>query len=197
MFVNNNLKMLLPLNLQYFADDPPPADPPAANPQDPPPKEGDPATYAEKEFQKRLQEEISKVTTKHADDLAAARTEAEKLAKMNADEKAKYEFEKREQDLAAKEQDIATRELRAETLKTLADKKYNLPAEVIDLVLGADAETTTKNIETFKTVFDAAVQSAVEERLAGKSPSTGTGGAGKGTEEQIREQFAKGLKGVY
>ncbi|WP_312124076.1 DUF4355 domain-containing protein [Lysinibacillus boronitolerans] len=193
MFVNDVPKMLLPLNIQYLADDPPTDD----SQDSPVSNEGDPVTYTEEDFQKRLQEEVAKATTKHADDLAAARTEAEKLAKMNADEKAKYELEKREQDLAAKEQEIAARELRSETLSMLADKKYNLPAEVIDIVLGENAETTIKNIETFKAVFDAAVQKSVEERLAGKSPSTGTSGAGKGTEEQIREQFANGLKGVY
>ena len=102
MFVNDVPKMLLPLNIQYLADDPPTDD----SQDSPVSNEGDPVTYTEEDFQKRLQEEVAKATTKHADDLAAARTEAEKLAKMNADEKAKYELEKREQDLAAKEQPI-------------------------------------------------------------------------------------------
>lgn len=186
-------KLLVPLNLQYFAEEPPATDPVETDP----PTDNPAPTYTEQEFQTKLQEELAKLKAGHDDEVAAARSEAEKLAKMNADEKAKYELEKREQTLTAKEQEIAARELRSETLNMLADKKYNLPAEVIDLVLGEDAETTTKNIETFKQIFDAAVQSVVEERLAGKSPSVGTGVAAKGAEEQIREQFANGLKGVY
>lgn len=196
MFVINKPELLTTLNIKFFSEDPPPADPGA--PQDPPPaKDTDPAqaTYTEEDFQKRLQEELAKVTNKHTDDLAAARTEAEKLAKMNADEKAIYELEQREKALADKEHSIATRELRAETLKALADKDTNLPAEVLDLVIGADAETTTQNIKTFKKVFDAAVQTAVEARLAGKTPTVGTGTAAKGAEEQAREQFAKALGG--
>lgn len=202
MFENNIFKfrkLLLPLDIQYFADgDPePPVDPvepaPAGgtDPQPPAP----PVTYTEEDFQKRLQEELAKAGNQHKEQLEAALSEAQKLAKMNADEKAKYELEKREQDLAAKEKDIASRELRAETLKTLADPKYNLPAEVIDLVLADDAETTTQKMDTFKKVFDTAVQSAVETRLAGKSPTVGTGQTKVSTEEQAREQFAKALGG--
>lgn len=191
MFVNNTPKLLLPLNIQYFADEPPATN----NPVDEPPANNPAPTYTEEDFQTKLQEELAKAKATHDDEVAAARSEAEKLAKMNADEKAKFELEKREQALAAKEQNIATRELRNETLTMLADAKYNLPADVIDLVLGQDAEKTTKNIETFKQVFDAAVQKVVDERLAGKSPTVSNGTQAQGAEELAREQFARALTG--
>ncbi|GLC87499.1 DUF4355 domain-containing protein [Lysinibacillus piscis] len=190
MFVSNLPKLLLTLNIQYFADEPP-ADDSSAGEENPAP------TYTEQDFQTRLQEELAKAKADHENEVATARTEAEKLAKMTADQKATYELEKREQELATKEQKIAARELRSETLNMLADAKYNLPAEVIDLVLGADAETTTKNIETFKQVFDVAVQKSVEERLAGKSPSSGTPTTQNGQLDVIREQFAKALGGGF
>lgn len=192
-------KSLLPLDIQTFSED---VDPP----NEPPAGQGDGAggeppaqtttTFTEEDFNKRLQEELAKAGIQHQEQLEAALSEAQKLAKMNADEKAKYELEKREQELAVKEKDIATRELRAETVKTLADPKVNLPAEVIDLVLADNAENTSKNIETFKKVFDAAVQTAVESRLTGKAPRVGSGTLATTAEEQAREQFAKALGGT-
>lgn len=188
---------LLPLHLQFFAeseegegqgqDD---------NHVDDNPDEGQEskATYTEKDFQKKLQEELDKVKAKHNEDIEAARTEAEKLAKMTADEKAKYEFAQREKKVEEKEKEIALRELKAETLKTLSEK--NIPHQVIDIVIADNAENTAKNIDAFKTVFDEAVQAAVEQRLSGKSPQVGDGTSTKGTEEQVREQFSNALKGV-
>lgn len=197
-------KLLLPLDIQFFADGGGdlPTEPQGVdnlsggNEPTPTQSNPEPKTYTEEDLNKRVQEELAKMTAKHQEDLATARTEAEKLAKMNADEKAKYELEKREQELAAKEKEIALRELRAETLKTLADPKYNLPAEVLDLVLTEDSETTNKNIQTFKEVFDKAVQSAIEQRLAGKSPQVGNLPTQKTDEEKVREQFAQALGGL-
>ncbi|MEC1178533.1 DUF4355 domain-containing protein [Metasolibacillus meyeri] len=186
-------KLLVSLSLQYFADEPPVTDPVETDPvtDNPAP------TYTEQEVQAKVDEAVAQAKANLDNEVATARSEAEKLAKMNAEEKAKYELEKREQALATKEKNIALRELRSETLNMLADKKYNLPADVIELVLGEDAETTTKNIETFKQVFDAAVQKVVDERLAGKSPTVGNGiPQAQGAEELVREQFARALGGV-
>lgn len=124
--------------------------------------------------------------------LEESRTEAEKLAKMSSEEKEKFEMDKRLKALEGKEKEIALRELKAETAKSLADK--GLPAEVLDLVIADDAETTAKRTDTFKSVFDKAVQAAVEDRLKGKAPSSG-GGGGKSEEDQAREKFAAALKG--
>lgn len=192
MFVNDAPKLLLKLDIQYFAGDelPTPADPVEQQTTELPI-----ATYTEEDFQAKLQEELAKAKAELDNEVASARTEAEKLAKMTADQKAAYEMEKREQELTAKEQKIAARELRSETFNLLADKKYNLPADVIDLVLGEDAETTTKNIETFKQVFDAAVQKVVDNRLAGKSPTVSNSTQAQGAEELAREQFARALTG--
>lgn len=188
--LKNKEEKFLKLNIQYFADGGE-----GEGEETPPAGETIPeGTYTEEDFQKRLGEEIEKAVSKHAEELEAAKTEAEKLAKMNAAEKAEHDFKKREQALLDKESNIAARELKAETLKTLSDKQ--LPSTVIDIVLAADAESTSKNIDAFKDVFDNAVQTAVEERLSGKSPTVGNGGGAKAADEQARETFANALKGV-
>jgi len=129
-----------------------------------------------------------------AQKLEEGKTEAAKLAQMNADEKAEYERKQREEALAKREADIASRELRAETIKTLADK--GLPADVLDLVIGADAADTAKRIDNFKGQFDKAVQAGVEARLKGKTPTTGSGAA-QSPDDQARAAFSTALKGGF
>lgn len=125
--------------------------------------------------------------------LEEGRTEAEKLAKMTAAEKEKFEFDKRLAELESKEKSMAARELQAEASKILTEK--GLPASVLDFVMADNAENTSKRIDDFKQVFDAAVQAGVEQRLQGKTPHAGSP-AKKSSEEQVREQFSAALKGV-
>ncbi len=109
---------------------------------------------------------------------------------MSPEEKAAAEQAQRLTELEKREQAIALRELRAETAQNLAAK--NLPAEALDVVLGADKAATEKNITAFTAMFDAAVQKQVETRLAGKTPPAGQE---QKTEDTVREQFKKALNG--
>lgn len=100
--------------------------------------------------------------------ITEAVTEAEKLAKMKSDEKAKYEQEKRIKELDKREKDITTRELKAQAYETLAEK--NLPKELIDALNFSDAETCNASIEAVEKAFQNAVKKAVDDRLRSKPP---------------------------
>lgn len=104
----------------------------------------------------------------------AAVAEALKVAKMDEESKAAYEKEQAAKKLAEREAEIARRELKADARGVLAEKE--VPAEFLDMLLGKDMKETTKNVETFKSRFDAAVQAQVEKRLVGKTPQSGNGG---------------------
>lgn len=179
------------INLQLFAEEG--QENAGGTPEDYASAEATGKTYTEDEFRA----EVDKLTKQHQEELAAkleaAKQEAEKLAKMSQDEKNQFELEKRLKELEDREKALAMRELRTETAKLVA--KEGLPDEVVDLILADDQENTKKNFERFKTVFDGAVQAAVEERLKGKSPTTGTD-TQKTAEELVRQQFASSLKGV-
>ncbi|MDU5141072.1 MAG: DUF4355 domain-containing protein [Paenibacillus dendritiformis] len=129
-----------------------------------------------------------------AEKLEQTKTEAAKLAKMTADEKAAYEREQREAELTRREAAIAERELRAETGKILADK--GLPAGVLDIVIGKDAADTAARIDAFKAAYDKAVQAGVEARLQGKTPVTGNQVAQADT-DAARDAFTKALQGGF
>lgn len=95
-------------------------------------------------------------------------SEAEKLAKMNKEEKAEYLRQKKENELAGREADITKRELMAEAKNTLAEKK--LPVGLAELLNYADAESCSKSITAVEKAFQEAVEAAVQERLKGGAP---------------------------
>lgn len=111
----------------------------------------------------------------------AAVAEALKKEKMSEEDKARYEADKRLQDVEKREKDIALRERKADAAGMLA--KENLSNSFVDMVVGADAETTQKNIKAFKAAIDAQVQLCVEERVKGRAPKTGSGDSGAGTSD--------------
>lgn len=95
-------------------------------------------------------------------------SEAEKLAKMNKEEKAQYMQQKKEKELEDRETAIVRKELMAEAKNTLAEKK--LPTELADVLSYTDADACKKSIETVETAFQKAVEAAVEEKLKGGKP---------------------------
>lgn len=125
------------------------------------------------EFDRRVSKALETARSKWAEEeavkLEAVKTEAEKLAKMNAEQKAEHERLKRDKELADREALLTLRELRAEAAVTLSEK--GLPKELIDSVNFKDADSCKKSIESLETVWRAAVQSGVEERLKGKTPT--------------------------
>lgn len=119
----------------------------------------------------------------------AAVAEALKVAGMDADSKAAYEKQQEEKKLAEREAGIALRELKADARELLAEK--DVPAEFLDMLVGKDLEATKGNIDAFKKQFDAAVQSQVEKRLAGKTPSGGSGAAAASEDDAMAAEIAK------
>ena len=95
-------------------------------------------------------------------------SEAEKLAKMNKEEKAAYMQQKKEKELSDRESAVARKELMAEAKNTLAEKK--LTAGLAEVLNYTDAETCNKSIAAVEKTFQAAVEAAVQERLKGGEP---------------------------
>lgn len=97
-----------------------------------------------------------------------ARTEAQRLAGMNAEERARTEREAREAELSRREAEITRRELHAQALDTLAGR--GLPAELADVLNLSDAQSCEASIRKVESAFRASVQKGVEERLRGSAP---------------------------
>jgi hypothetical protein len=95
-------------------------------------------------------------------------TEAQKLAKMNAEERLEHERKAREAALKEREAEITKRELRAEAKSQLSDK--GLPVELAEVLPYTDADTTNAALAAVEKVFRQAVEKGVNERLKGNAP---------------------------
>lgn len=128
------------------------------------------------EFDRRVQKAIETAKTKWQEINDAEKSEADKLAKMNKEQKLEYEAQK-----ANKEKDNALAELNAYKLKEQAVKvasEKGLEVTLLDLIdfKTVTAEKLTENIDNLSTVFNKAVEKAVNEKLKEDTPITKTSG---------------------
>lgn len=126
----------------------------------------------QQEMNRILEEQKSKWEKDLQTKLDEAKTEAEKLAKMNAEQKAEYERNKREEELAKREGEITKRELRATALESLAEK--SLPKQLADILSYTDAKSTNQSIAAVEKAFREAVEAGINERLKGDTPKGGS-----------------------
>ena len=122
------------------------------------------------EFDRRVQKALETAKVKWETEEKTKRTEAEKLAKMDAEQKAKYELKK-----ANEERDSAIARLNAYELKETAIKIAQEKGLDISLLEDIDfskqtAETINTIIDTKKAVFDKALEKAIKDRFKEKSP---------------------------
>ena len=127
-------------------------------------------TFSQEELDKIVAERLARQQKK----FDSEREEAAKLAKMNAEEKAKYAAQKREEELTARETAIQKKELRFEALNILEEKK--LPAKLVDCVDLTSAESSKASIEALQAAWTEALTAAVNERLRSNTPPQFSGG---------------------
>ena len=111
---------------------------------------------------------IDKKFAKWKSEQEAKENEAKKLAKMNADEKQKYQLDQREQELANREQVLARKELTAEAKAMLSER--GLPVELVGVIDLTSAETVTDSVASIQKSWEDAVQKGVSDRMKGSAP---------------------------
>lgn len=111
--------------------------------------------------------------------------EAQKLATMNATQKAEYERDQLKKELAELKRVSALSEMSKTARKMLADNGITISDELLSVMVTEDAETTKSAVDGFSQMFTEAVETAVKERLKGEPPRKGAGGAATMTKEQI------------
>lgn len=134
-------------------------------------------TFTRAEIGKMLAAERAKWEDEQAEIIEQAKeqakSEGERLAKMTKDERAKEEEARRIQAIEKRERVLAEKEMRVATQTLLSEE--GLPVEFLDFVISETAEVTKEKIGLLRSVFDKAVESRVDERLAQKAPRKGTG----------------------
>lgn len=180
------------MRLQLFAEEPTPSEP---SPQDPKPGEpADPKTtdlkpddpapqpkYTDEDVDKILNQKFAEWQKKKDKEL----TEAQKLAQMDATQKAEYKAQQFEEELNALKEKNTLSEMSKTARKMLAEEEINVSDELLDMMVCTDAEKTKTAVDSFAKLFKSAVQEAVKNALKGPAPKAGAGGKTTVTKEQI------------
>lgn len=111
--------------------------------------------------------------------------EVQKLATMNAQQKAEYERDQLKKELDEYKRKDSLAEMSKTARKILSDDGISVPDELLSMLVTADAEETKTAVDGFSKAFKEALESAVKERLKGEPPKKGTGGAAGMTKEAI------------
>ena len=111
--------------------------------------------------------------------------EAQKLATMNATQKAEYERDQLKKELDEYKRKDSLAEMSKTARKMLSDDGITVSDELLSMLVTTDAEKTKAAVDGFKKAFKEAVENTVKERLKGEPPKKGTGGAPSMTKEAI------------
>jgi Arc/MetJ family transcription regulator len=161
------------------ADPTPPLTDPAEPPADPaPPTDPKPPAkmYTQEEVEKMMKDRVAR-EKKAAEE---ALEEAKKLAKMNEDEKAKYELEKLQRELAEYKKKDAFNGLSKEASKMLSEQNIHADDELLAFVVKGDAEATKLAVDSFVALVNTKISDGVKQALSGTPPKasiTTVGGA--------------------
>lgn len=141
------------------------------------------------EFDRRVQKAIETAKTKWKEINDAEKSEAEKLAKMNKEQKLEYEAQKER-----REKEDALARLNAYELKDKAIEIAKEKGVDISLLSYFDystikAEDLSTKITEISTAFNKAVEKAVNERLKEDTPTTKTGFEKNEVTEKLRTSF--------
>lgn len=111
--------------------------------------------------------------------------EAQKLATMNATQKAEYERDQLQKELDELKRISALSEMSKTARKMLSESGITISDDLLSVMVTEDAETTKAAVDGFTKMFTEAVEATVKERLKGEPPRKGSGGAAAMTKEQI------------
>lgn len=103
--------------------------------------------------------------------------EAERLAKMNAEDKQKYEYEKLQEELEEYKRKDNQYKMTKEADKMFKEKNINVSDDLLSFVVKGNADDTKKAVNAFIDLFNAEVEKGVKTALSGTSPKARSGGS--------------------
>ena len=127
-------------------------------------------TFTQAELDAIIQKEKAKAKRSAEKEYQAKMDEAEKLRKMNADEKAKYEAEKQAAYIAELEAKINRSGLEKEASKMLSEAGIVAGDEILAFVVKDSAESTQEAVNGFSELVNQLADNKVKEMLKGKTP---------------------------
>lgn len=123
-------------------------------------------TFTQEEVNQLIKERVAR-EQKKADEKAK---EAEKLAKMNKDQKNEYEMEKLRKENEELRQREAMNSMRNEARSMFSEKNITATDDLLDIVVTTEAESTQKNIDAITEIVNDIAQERLKELLRTGSP---------------------------
>lgn len=185
-------RLLMPMNLQYFAEPEggqvtPPAEQPTP-PDDKPKGEETGKTFSRDELAKIVAAETKKARASWEQEAEAKKEEAKKLAKMNAEEKLQHELEQKEAEIAELKRGQTLNEMKSEASKMLSGAGLPQDDELLGLIVSEDAEATKKAVAV---ITNFASQIKKENARQSTPGEGGQFSADKNTKQTVAELAAK------
>lgn len=127
-------------------------------------------TFTQAELDEIVKKEKAKAKRSAEKEYQAKIDEAERLRKMNADEKAEYEAKKKDTYIAELEAKINRSGLEKEASKMLSEAGIVAGDEVLAFVVKDSAESTQEAVNGFTELVNQLADNKVKEMLKGKTP---------------------------
>ena len=143
--------------------------------------EENPKEPAKEESEKKYSDEevnaiLSKKFAKWMAQKEKERSEAKKLAEMDAQQKAEYERDKLEKELAELKRENTLNAMGKTARTMLSEQGVHLPDALVSILVTEEAESTKTNVDGFAKLFKEAVDAAVNEKLKSGTPKRMPGG---------------------
>ena len=129
----------------------------------------------QREFDKKVSKALETARGKWEKEMETIKTEAEKLAKMDSDEKAKYELEKERKEKEDYRTKLNAYELKEEASKIAREK--GVPQSLLNIIDYAkeNADSIKNKIEEIEVTYKQALQEGINDRMKEKTPNTVVG----------------------
>lgn len=179
-------ELLVPMNIQMFADgdgtDTPPADDSGTADKDKQNEQGE-KTFTRSDIAKMIAAEKSKWEQEYEAKVEKERNEAAELAKLSEKDRQKALIQKEKDEFEKEKAAFRKEQLAVEKGKQLTAQ--GIPADFAHRITGDTAEDILEDVKAFRAEWDKAVEAKVNERLASKNTTrVGTGG-GQMTKAEI------------
>lgn len=138
--------------------------------------------YSEEEVDRLFARKFAEMEAKR-EKKVKEENEARKLAEMNEQQRTKYELDQLRNELNDYKSREAKTAMANQARAMLQEKNINVSDELLANLVSKDAESTKASVESFISLFNAAVDKAVKEAYKGETPKKG--GTSGLTAEQI------------